>query len=662
MTMQQARGWTRFGAGLIVFASLMFAAGTSSAAGVAPGLESTKCLECHKDATFESPAHPETQCAECHTNITVDHKDALPAELKMEADAVCAQCHGMAAKQLPKSVHADHTCKKCHGPAHKVDVATNDDAKMSALGQLKNCGKCHDEVVQKYKDSVHGKGLLLSGLTQASPSCSDCHGTHSIQKHADDKAKTGHLKSPETCGACHASVLKTWQEESAHGKAWVAGKDGPVCVDCHMDEHGVSDPTSAASRQQMPGHCGGCHKEGLETFRDSFHGKATALGWSSVAMCSDCHTPHKNLPASDPRSSVNPANLQATCGACHEQEVQTAGFMTFDPHVNPHDAATLPQLRWIYFFMTGLLLGVFAFFGIHLLLWLQRGLVGKMRGEFPSGHGGSGPYVKRFNNSQIWLHISIVVSFLMLAVSGLPLKFAAAPWAQEMIKYLGGAHAAGIMHRIGAIITFGYFAVHLANLAFQMFVKGEKGFLWGWRSMVPQLIDVKDFIANIKYFLYLGPKPKFDRFTYWEKFDYLAVFWGVAMIGVSGLMLWIPEFFARFLPGWALNAAYIIHSDEALLATGFIFLFHFFHTHLRPEAFPMDPVIFTGSMPLERFKEERPLEYERMVANGTLEKHLVPAPEQANLKAAYVFGTIAVIVGLLCAAGIFVALWGMFFG
>ena len=181
---------------------------------------------------------------------------------------------------------------------------------------------------------------------------------------------------------------------------------------------------------------------------------------------------------------------------------------------------------------------------------------------------------------------------------------------------------AGILHRIGAIITFGYFAVHLVNLGYQMFFKGQKGFLWGWRSMVPQLTDVKDFIANMKYFLYLGPKPKFDRFTYWEKFDYLAVFWGVAMIGVSGLMLWFPEFFARVLPGWVLNAAYIIHSDEALLATGFIFLFHFFHTHLRPEAFPMDPVIFTGSMPLHRFKEERPFEYERMVKEGTLEQHL----------------------------------------
>jgi hypothetical protein len=161
-------------------------------------------------------------------------------------------------------------------------------------------------------------------------------------------------------------------------------------------------------------------------------------------------------------------------------------------------------------------------------------------------------------------------------------------------------------------------------LAWGFFVKGERGLLWGPRSMVPQPRDIMDFIGMMKYFLYLGPRPKFDRFTYWEKFDYLAVFWGVAIIGVSGLVLWFPTLFTAVLPGWALNAAYVIHSDEALLATGFIFLFHFFHTHLRPEAFPLDPVIFVGCMPLERFKDERPMEYERLVAEGTAGTHLVP--------------------------------------
>ena len=128
-------------------------------------------------------------------------------------------------------------------------------------------------------------------------------------QHADGKAKTGHLKSPETCGACHQSVLSEW-ESSSHGVLWKEGKDGPVCVDCHVDEHDVKDPTSAEMRKHIPTDCGGCHEEGLETFRDSFHGKATALGWTSVAMCSDCHTPHQTLPASNPRVQRPPGQPQ----------------------------------------------------------------------------------------------------------------------------------------------------------------------------------------------------------------------------------------------------------------------------------------------------------------------------------------------------------------
>jgi cytochrome b subunit of formate dehydrogenase len=174
--------------------------------------------------------------------------------------------------------------------------------------------------------------------------------------------------------------------------------------------------------------------------------------------------------------------------------------------------------------------------------------------------------------------------------------------------------------------------------------------------MVPQLKDLQDLIGQIRWFFGAGPRPKFDRFTYWEKFDYLAVFWGVAMIGVSGLVLWFPTLATTWLPGWALNAAYVIHSDEALLATGFIFLFHFFHTHLRPEAFPMDTVIFTGRMPLELFKHERPLEYERLVAEGRLQQLMAPAPTVVEYRVAYIFGFIALAIGVLLAVFIFWAL------
>ena len=129
-------------------------------------------------------------------------------------------------------------------------------------------------------------------------------------------------------------------------------------------------------------------------------------------------------------------------------------------------------------------------------------------------------------------------------------------------------------------------------------------------------------IGTLKWFVGLGPRPAYGRWTYWEKFDYFAVFWGIAVIGSTGLTLWFPVFFTRFIPGSFLNVATIVHSDEALLATGFIFTVHFFNTHLRPEKFPMDITVFTGRMPLEEFKRDKPREYEALVANGKLEEHM----------------------------------------
>jgi cytochrome b subunit of formate dehydrogenase len=151
----------------------------------------------------------------------------------------------------------------------------------------------------------------------------------------------------------------------------------------------------------------------------------------------------------------------------------------------------------------------------------------------------------------------------------------------------------------------------------------------------------------MKWFFGRGPRPEYGRWTYWEKFDYLAVFWGVAIIGASGLMLWFPEFFTHVLPGWLLNVATIIHSDEALLAVGFIFTIHFFNTHLRPEAFPMDTVVFTGLAPLSEYRENRPAEYEQMKASGDLRKRMTTkGPSPATMILVRIFGFTFLAVGV----------------
>ncbi len=219
----------------------------------------------------------------------------------------------------------------------------------------------------------------------------------------------------------------------------------------------------------------------------------------------------------------------------------------------------------------------------------------------------------------------MIVSFMSLALTGMTLKFSYTTWASTLSRLLGGFESAGYIHRLAAAIMVGVFITHIVDLVRRK--RREKrswmGLIFGPDSMLPNRRDLTDFIGSIKWFLGMGERPRFGRWTYWEKFDYFAVFWGIFVIGSTGLTLWFPELFTRIMPGWFLNVATIIHSDEALLATGFIFTVHFFNTHLRPEKFPMDIVVFTGRMPVEEFRQDKPAEYEALVQSGELEKYLV---------------------------------------
>ncbi len=255
---------------------------------------------------------------------------------------------------------------------------------------------------------------------------------------------------------------------------------------------------------------------------------------------------------------------------------------------------------------------------------------------------------KRFNAYHRILHTAMAVSFIGLVASGMPIKYAQAPWAAWLMQLLGGYQAAALIHRICAVITFGYFAAHIGYVVYHIAVVSKFKFNpFGPESMVPWIKDIEDIYHNFLWFLGLGPRPRLDQWTYWEKFDYWAVFWGVGMIGVSGLFLWFPAFFGRFMPGWAFNIATVIHSDEALLAAGFIFTIHYFNTHLRPEKFPMDPVIFTGRLNLEELKQERPLQYQRLIEENRLEQHMTRPQAGWLSDAGMLFGFAVVLIGLL---------------
>lgn len=257
-------------------------------------------------------------------------------------------------------------------------------------------------------------------------------------------------------------------------------------------------------------------------------------------------------------------------------------------------------------------------------------------------------YIQRFTRLNRILHVLMIISFLTLALTGMSLKFSYTGWAVVLSKFFGGFESAGYLHRFAAVVMIGVFSTHLYDL-----LKMKRKEFGSWKkllsgdySMVFNKKDLKDFIGSLKWFLGKGERPDYGRWTYWEKFDYFAVFWGMIIIGSTGLTLWFPELFTRVFPGWFLNVATIIHSDEALLATGFIFTVHFFNTHLRPEKFPMDIVIFTGRIPLEEFKLDRPDEYKKLIKSRELEKYLVEPYPPIIIKAMKIFGWTALTIGL----------------
>jgi len=232
-------------------------------------------------------------------------------------------------------------------------------------------------------------------------------------------------------------------------------------------------------------------------------------------------------------------------------------------------------------------------------------------------------------------------------LTGMTVFFADSDWAKVVAAAFGGPKIAAIVHRTAAAIMLGIFFVHAVYLAARI-ARNWRTFRWfGPTSLVPTWQDLTDIGAMFAWFFGRRPRPVFDRWTYWEKFDYWAVFWGMAIIGGSGMMLAFPGLTASVLPGWMFNVATIVHGEEAVLAAVFLFTVHFFNNHFRPDKFPLDIVMFTGAVPLEEFRREHGLEYQRLLASGELARHLVDAPSPALTLGSRILGFTLIATGLL---------------
>ena len=235
----------------------------------------------------------------------------------------------------------------------------------------------------------------------------------------------------------------------------------------------------------------------------------------------------------------------------------------------------------------------------------------------------------RFTREQRYLHAVLFTTFLGLAGTGLPLRFSESIWARGLAGAVGGFGAILFFHKFCALVLTIAFLIHVKEIFTRGLFRRKKESSGARRQWWPTG-KTQGLFGHMRWFVGLGPKPQFERYAYWEKFDYWAVFWGMIVIGFSGYAMWFAPFFARFLPGWALNAALVIHSEEGLLAILFIFSIHFVNTHLRPDSFPMDMVIFTGVESEKEFKHKRPKEYARMVREGKLEAGSAPRRQRGS--------------------------------
>jgi cytochrome b subunit of formate dehydrogenase len=593
------------------------------------------CLACHGTEGFQMPG-PDGKMRSLFVNAPrLSH--SVHGKLR------CVQCHTNI-KEIPHrpGVRVRVSCVECHESLWAKAKVEGKTAEFARLGVV-------IEQIKGYMKSIHARPSVQD-QSHTNATCYNCHDAHAVYPKGSPQWQKWRLTVPNVCGKCHAKERALYGT-SIHGElALKYGlQEAPVCSNCHT-MHNVQSPKSSSVRVLITWNCGKCHQEELKTYLETYHGQITTLGYGYTAKCFDCHGSHGIKRVSNPLSTVYPTNRLKTCRKCHKGA--TAGFVTFEPHGSAHDFKRYPYLWIAGHFMAALLFGVFAFFWTHMALWFYREY--KDRKERKSrpyvktaeAEADEGKYVQRFGPIWRLAHLLLATSVMGLVLTGMSVLYGSSPWAPVVMHWLGSPKVEAIVHRTFATIFLTIFAVHLVYFLLHIAREG-KGFQWfGPNSLVPRWQDLKDMVFMFKWFFGKGPRPAFDRWTYWEKFDYWAVFWGVAIIGGSGLTLWFPNQVASVLPGWVFNVATLVHGEEAILAAVFLFTVHFFNNHFRPDKFPLDIVMFTGAVSLEEFKREHAAEYKRLVESGELEKRMVDVPSRPMTIGSKILGFTLITIGL----------------
>jgi len=375
----------------------------------AQGMADADCLRCHANDNLRSKdgrtmfvnaaempgsRHAKVACSQCHSEVNASR--VRPCEtITKKVD--CSACHAEVAQQYQRSVHGQlhakddpnaPVCRDCHG-THKILGKRDVNSPSFPTNVPGLCANCHregmkaavrykgeqHEIIANYSESIHGKGLLKSGLT-VTATCTSCHTAHRELPKTDPESTVNPKNVPQTCGVCHNGI----QEQFSHSVHAAAndhsGKQLPVCSDCHT-AHTIQRADQDQFKLEIMNKCGRCHAAIAETYFETYHGKVSRLGYTKTAKCYDCHGAHDIRNVNDPQSHLSRANVVATCQKCHTGATRRfAGYLT---HATHHDPRKFPFLFWTFWGMTSLLVSTFMIGGLHTLLWFPKAM--QMRRE-----------------------------------------------------------------------------------------------------------------------------------------------------------------------------------------------------------------------------------------------------------------------------------------
>ncbi len=602
-------------------------------------LKNEDCLSCHGDATLTDTVNGKPHslfvdatklkhsihgsmfaCVDCHTDVKSLAHETPPKKL------TCAGCHADALTAYSRSTHARlnaagvpaANCADCHGSVHEI-VATDDPHSPVHHANIPTtCGKCHGQkflmasngesaqAFVSYQQSVHGRAIE-KGSTKAAV-CTDCHGSHEILAANEQNSPISKFNVPATCGKCHSAIQQTFMA-SIHGQGIARGNNlAPVCTDCH-GIHSIKnhrDPNAPVSEQNVSRDtCAPCHEgvrlskefglpgNRVSSYMDSYHGLAVEGGSIVAANCSSCHGVHDILPSSDPRSTVNHANLQATCGKCHKGVTQK--FILTRVHLedgtHPKDIGSV-IVRWVRLIYIVLIVAVIGAMFLHnAIIWRSK-MVARRKMQ--------NPMMVRMTMNQRWQHLILLTSFIVLVITGFALKFPDS-WFAELLGM--GEHLRSIVHRVAGVVLIAAGIYHVFYL-----IAAREG-----RRLIcdlaPRAKDAFDVWGTMLYYLGLSKqRPAYGRFNYAEKAEYWALVWGTALMGLTGIMLWAKVWVGDLFARWWVDVATTIHYYEAILATLAIVVWHFYQVIFDPDVYPMNWAWWDGKMPVEHFKHEHALD------------------------------------------------------